>query len=285
MKAHSGNKESAPVNRILPFSMVDGKGNRSVIFLQKCNISCIYCHNPETQKMCMHCGVCLEGCPTKALARKEDKVVWDEKKCIQCDQCIKVCPNYASPRIKWMTAKQVYTEVKKNIPFIRGITVSGGECTLYPEFLVELFLLAKKDHLSCFLDSNGTIDFSHYPELVSLCDGILLDVKAWKAQVFYNLTGGDNTIVKNNLEYLVKTNKLEEIRIVCLPEEVDIEDTLHGIVKTIGKKTCYVTLKLIKFRPFGVKGKFGNKQSPDDKWMEEFKKIAVKLGFGKIRIT
>lgn len=285
MKEHPGDKKSAPVNKILPFSMVDGRGNRTVIFLQKCNISCIYCHNPETQKMCIHCGICLEGCPTKALVRKASKVVWDEEKCIQCDQCIKVCPNYASPRIKWMTAKQVYREVKKNIPFIRGITVSGGECTLYPEFLVELFLLAKKDHLSCFLDSNGTIDFSLYPELVLLCDGVLLDVKAWKSQVFYKLTGGDNTIVKSNLEYLAKTDKLEEIRIVCFPGEVDIEDILHGIVETIGKKAYGIKLKLIKFRSFGVKGPCENNQSPDDDWMEAFKKIAVKLGFGKVQIT
>lgn len=53
-------KKSVPVNRILEYSLVDGPGNRTVIFLQGCNIACHYCHNPETQKICLNCGVCIE---------------------------------------------------------------------------------------------------------------------------------------------------------------------------------------------------------------------------------
>jgi pyruvate formate lyase activating enzyme len=137
----------APVNKIIKFSAVDGPGNRTAIFLQGCNFNCKYCHNPETRALCIGCGLCVEKCPAGALslgtpdpAAKPgmpgyQKVpVFDPTKCVACDTCIHVCPNNASPRIRWMNPEEVYEEVKKQVPFIRGITVAGGECTLYPGF-------------------------------------------------------------------------------------------------------------------------------------------------------
>ena len=68
------NKITAPVNRIIPFSAVDGPGNRTAVFLQGCNIDCKYCHNPETRALCIHCGMCVQKCPTGALQLVEGKV-------------------------------------------------------------------------------------------------------------------------------------------------------------------------------------------------------------------
>lgn len=148
----------APVRRIIPNSLVDGSGNRTAIFLQGCNLRCDYCHNPETQKIYSY--------------ESSD----------------------ANSQIRWMTAEEVFNEIDKDIPFIRGITLSGGECTLYPQFIKELFILGKKAGLSCLIDSNGTIDFSLYPDLMEVCDGVMLDVKAWDKNKFKVLRGiGFNT--------------------------------------------------------------------------------------------
>lgn len=97
----------ALVNKIIPLSVVDGPGARTAIFLQGCNIACLYCHNPETQRRCVRCGVCVPACPAGALSLQREKVAWDEARCIGCDTCIKVCPHFASPKVKWMTAAQV----------------------------------------------------------------------------------------------------------------------------------------------------------------------------------
>lgn len=274
-----------PINKIIPFSMVDGPGSRTSIFLQGCNIACAYCHNPETQRVCKNCGICVDGCPGGALVVSNGKVIWDEEKCIDCDRCITVCPYYATPKVKMMDAQMVFAKVKKNIPFVQGITVSGGECTLYPEFLTELFLLAKKENLTCLIDSNGMVDLSLFPELVQVCDGVMLDIKSWDSQVYKKLTGANNDTVKKNLKYLAELDKLEELRIVCVPGEVDAELALKGIAISIADKVKDIRLKLIKFRHYGVKGRLGNMQSPDDAYMEQLAQLARELGFCNVKIV
>lgn len=236
----------APVRRIIPHSLVDGPGNRTAIFLQGCNLRCAYCHNPETQK---------------------------------------IYTDNSSTEIEWMTAKEVFEEVEKNIPFIRGITLSGGECTLYPEFLTELFTLVQKAGLSCVIDTNGSIDLSKYPELMEVCTGVMLDVKAWDEKKFKRLTGGNNEVVKKNLKYLADVNKLEEIRIVCIEDEVDTEDILKGIKTAIGYKIKTTKLRLIKFRNHGVIGRLKDANSPSDEYMNGLKEMALKIGFEKIIIS
>ncbi|MDR7238803.1 pyruvate formate lyase activating enzyme [Neobacillus drentensis] len=179
-----------------------------------------------------------------------------------------------------MTPEAVFQEVQKNIPFIRGITVSGGECTLYPNFIKELFAIANEHGLTCLIDSNGTTDFSRFPELMALSQGVMLDVKAWDEQTYQKLTKGPtNSVVKKNLQFLSDCNKLEECRIVCVPGEVDVEDVISGISQIIGEKVRKVKLKLIKFRRFGVKGRLQNTPSPDDAYMQELLQLAMDLGF------
>ncbi len=275
----------APVNKIIPFSMVDGPGSRTSVFLQGCNIHCAYCHNPETQQLCCNCLICVTGCPAKALSVQNDQVVWDEQKCVSCDHCLKICPHCASPRVRMLEAREVFERIQRNIPFIRGITVSGGECMLYPEFLGELFTRVKRAGLTALIDTNGTVDFRSYPLLTRMCDGVMLDVKSWDPQTFSTLTGTGNEVVKENLRYLAAENRLEEIRIVCLDEWVDAEAVIDGVAKTLGGKTALQNLRLIPFRPFGVRGVLENTPPPSEGRMQQLRELAEKCGFRKIRIT
>ena len=98
---------TAPVNKIIPFSSVDGYGNRTAIFLQGCNQNCLYCHNPETIRMCIACGRCVDACPANALSLQEGRVVFQIDKCCSCDTCIRICPHDASPRIRNLTPKEI----------------------------------------------------------------------------------------------------------------------------------------------------------------------------------
>lgn len=279
--------KKAVVNKIIPFSCVDGPGNRTAVFLQGCNIDCKYCHNPETRGMCTDCGVCVEKCPKGALSKNaEGKVIYDPKLCVECDTCIHVCPNNSSPRTRIMSAGEVYETVKKQIPFIRGITVSGGECMLRPEFLTELFCLAKKDGLETLIDSNGTISFKDYPKLMEVTDGVMLDIKAFDGKDFYNVTGADNEMVLKNAEYLAKTSKLDEIRVVVVQDLYDARKSVEKIGEFLAKLVDVkeIRVKLIAYRPMGVREEYSHYQIPGAELMEQLSDVLRTYGFEKIII-
>lgn len=231
----------ALVRKIIGQSTVDGLGNRTAIFLQGCNIRCAYCHNPETQAM--HDAEATE-----------------------------------------MSVTQVLDEVRKGIPFIRGITVSGGECMLQAEWLAELFAAVKNlsdecgHSLSCLIDSNGTIPFARYPQLMAHCDGVMLDVKAWDTAVYNRLTqASSNQTVKENLVWLLEHDLLTEVRIVCLPDRVDVETILRNIADifaSIGKKS---PVRLLRFRPHGVVGELAEHPMPTEKEMSDYAAFAQSL--------
>ncbi len=272
-----------PINKIIDLSTVDGPGLRTSVFVQKCNIHCLYCHNPETQQLCSNCGECVSKCPSKALSFQNHKIIWDKTKCIGCDQCILTCPNHSSPKIEYLTSSEVYERIKKNVGFIRGITVSGGECALYPSFLKELFTFAKKDRLSCLRDSNGRVDYSLYQDLRNLCDGIRLDIKSWDTNVFERLTGYPNELMKKNLKYLDSINKIEEVRIVYVPGYVDAKACLDGIKSAIEEDhVSSIRIKLITFRNNGVKGILSSHPSPTKDERNELEAYGRSLGFENI---
>ncbi len=275
----------ALVNRIIPFSSVDGPGNRTAVFLQGCNFRCLYCHNPETMSLCTHCGVCLTVCPTGALKREGERVLWDPDKCCRCDACLKVCPNSSSPRTRSMTPEQVMEEVRRNLPFVRGITVSGGECTRWPDFVRELFALAKAEGLHTLLDTNGSYDLSADPALMAVADGVMLDVKAWSPAAHQTLCGGDNAMVKQNLAFLTACGKLTEVRTVVMGNGPgDPEETVRQTaMAAAGSGARY---KIIRYRPFGVREPYRSQLTvPEDALLEALARLARDCGMTDVVIT
>lgn len=169
--------------------------------------------------------------------------------------------------------------------FLSGITVSGGECSLYPNFLLDLFTLAKKDNLNCLMDSNGMIDYSRFPKLMEVCDGVMLDIKSWDNDVYRKLVGFDNAIVKKNLKYLDDNNKIEELRIVVVDGYVDSYNCIDGIKSILDSSHLKDThLKLIRFRKNGVKGLLSNYPSPSLEAMQKLKEYAIDQGFESVEI-
>ena len=265
--------KKAAINKIIPFSNVDGAGNRLSIFFQTCPFTCLFCHNPETINPCIHCGICVPTCPSGALAMQNGKVVWDPAVCIDCDTCIKVCPHMASPKIRYMDAEEVLAEIKQVQPFIRGITVSGGECMNHAWFLEELFPKVQALGLTCLIDSNGAYDFAKYSSLLAQCDGVMLDVKAFDPKFHEEITGSSNAMVLHNLRYLLSAGKLTEVRTILYPGmDLQNERTVSAVASLIQDQCDY---KLIRYRPYGVRDEglafFGNRTTSE----EELKKFAT----------
>lgn len=275
----------AIVNKIIPFSAVDGPGNRTAVFLQGCNLDCKFCHNPETIHPCIHCGSCVPYCQPGALTMVDGRVIYDITKCVLCDECFHHCPHGSSPRTRELTAVEVMAEVKKNLPFIRGITVSGGECTLWRDFLVEMLGLAKKEGLHTLLDSNGTYDFSADPELMAVTDGVMLDVKAWTGEDHRRVTGQDNQMVLQNLRWLAGRGKLPEVRTVVVPGLFDCEQTIRETAALLRELGCLDTrYKAICYRPMGVREEYKSFESPSRELLQKLAGIAESYGLTDVVI-
>ena len=270
---------TAPVNRIILFSNVDGPGNRTSVFFQGCNFRCRFCHNPETIQLCSDCGACVSACPKGALAVSAGRVVWNPAACVQCDICLKTCPRSASPRVRWITAEEVVREIRRAFPYIEGVTVSGGECTLRTEFLLELFPMIRAEGKTCLLDSNGSFDFETDPALLDVCDGVMLDVKAVGPEWSRFLLGASPEPVLKNLAFLLHAGKLQEVRTVILPHrDAENEETVRYTAGVIGNACDY---KIIRYRPFGVREEqrkvLGDEETSRE-YAERFAALARSLG-------
>lgn len=272
------------VNKLIPMSVVDGPGNRFAIFLQGCNFNCKYCHNPETIHRCIHCGDCVATCPADALSFVDGNVVWDPAKCVDCDKCIATCTHGASPKVRAMSAADLMAEIEKAMPFIEGISVSGGEATLQAKELIPLFYMAKEKGLTALIDSNGGMDFSEgdLNRLLEISDGVMLDVKAWEHEDHLRITGRDNGVVKKNLAYLAEADKIEELRFVLL-DTLDNEHTLREAAKVLGERIHTTRAKLISYRHFGVRRDYLDElRAPDREEKERLIALAKDLGFKEV---
>ncbi|MBQ1900395.1 MAG: YjjW family glycine radical enzyme activase [Erysipelotrichaceae bacterium] len=275
-------KITAPVNKIIPFSNVDGPSNRMAIFFQGCPFNCRFCHNPETIHMCNDCGDCIKTCPVGALSLKEGKVTWNKDLCVNCDTCIKTCRHDASPKVTRMTADELMEKILEVSPYIQGITLSGGECTLQKEFIKELFPKVKALGLTTLLDSNGSLDFESNEDILEYCDGVMLDVKAYNKEFSDWLIRYPNDVVLKNLDHLLATGKLEEVRTLIFPDrDKENEATVRYVAETIKDRCRY---KIIRYRQFGVREEYrkelGNFTTGEDYAMR-YVELARSLGASK----
>ena len=276
----------APVNKIIPFSNVDGPSNRTAVFFQGCPFNCKFCHNPETINLCKNCGICVERCPARALSFSDaGKVVWDADRCVKCDTCISVCPHDASPKVTMMSVQDVMRQIRRTLPYIDGITVSGGDCTLYMDFLLDLFREVKGLGITCLIDSNGSFDFRKDPRILEVCDGVMLDVKAAAPEWHRELVGTGNALILENLTYLLSAGKLHEVRTVIFPgRDRENEETVAYVSRIIGDRCGY---KNIRYRPYGVRKQFLpmlGEDTAEAEYAERYAVLARSLGAVQARV-
>ena len=140
--------------------------------------------------------------------------------------------------------------------------------------------LAKAQGLDTLLDSNGSYDFSRDEKLLSVTDGVMLDIKAWDAQEHLHVTGCSNETVLKNLAYLAQTGKLEEVRTVIVPGLFDAEGTVQNVSRALAPHLHLrdIRYKIIAYRPMGVRNDYLSLRSPTQEELQRHAQIAYDNG-------
>lgn len=204
------------INNIVPFSNCDGPGNRLVIFVQGCNLDCIYCHNFETINVCNNCLACVEHCSTQALTIVDSKVNFNQELCVNCNQCLYTCPNSSTPKAKEYSVQELSDMIIKYSDFIDGITFSGGECTLYYKEIAQIVELIKPHSIEVLLDTNGLFNLESLLPLINEIDGLMIDIKSLNNNL--ELTGLNYSNL-DIINHLISISKVAELRTVDLGDE------------------------------------------------------------------
>lgn len=199
---------------LIPFSAVDGPGNRTVIFLQGCNLNCMYCHNPETI----------------AIGNQSE--------------------------VTEVSVQSLWEKIEPYQPFVSGVTISGGECTLQGDFLIEFCKALKTKGVHVLLDSNGLMSAQRLSELMAVTEGFMFDVKAVNVAAHMKLTGVSNEVILENVAQAAQSHKVFEIRTVLYENNESTVETLDWVCHLINHTDPNIRYKLIQYRAHGVRTEF-----------------------------
>lgn len=247
-------------------SLEDGTGIRSVVFFKGCPLRCIFCHNPESQdamveiafsaKDCIRCGNCEKACPEKAINLANPEHI-DRDKCTRCGECVSVCPGNGLRAIGTYYEVEALAEILlRDIAFYRhsggGVTLSGGECTIYPEYLESLLKLLKANRIHTVLETAGYFEYDTFKQkILPYIDLIYYDIKIANVNAHTRFIGRPNQKIFDNLRCLLKEERVEVLpRIPLIPGITSTHENLSSIVNFLCEAGAD-TVSLLPYNPMG----------------------------------
>jgi pyruvate formate lyase activating enzyme len=257
---------SGTIFNIMRYSIHDGPGIRTTVFLKGCPASCLWCHNPEAlsdkvqlmyrKDRCRHCGDCATACPHDAISLQDGETVTDRKRCLQCGACVNVC--YAEARElvgRRMKVSDLMEEIARDIPFFEesggGITFSGGEPLQQHEFLQQLLKACKARGLHTAVDTTGYAPPEILQRIGEWTDLFLYDLKLMDDLRHREFTGIPNGVILQNLKDLAFRGKQVLIRVPLVP---GINDSLENI-REMGRFVAMLpNVKEIELLPYHAAG-------------------------------
>ena len=247
-------------------STEDGPGIRTTVFFKGCPLSCTWCQNPEAMdpqveigfypQHCIGCFDCEEVCPEGAIIKEAEARI-DRSRCTRCGACAEVCPGKGIQKIG------VYYEVDALLEYLLrdrafydasggGVTLSGGEPTLWPEYAGSLLMKLKLEGIHTALQTCGYFEYSVFMEqMLPWLDLIMYDLKLIDSQDHLRCTGRNNKRILENFRQLLNEDIGIMPRIPLIPEFTTSAENLIGIsgfLREIGLQRC----SLLPYNPLGL---------------------------------
>lgn len=307
--SHVSTKTSGFVFDIQRFSLDDGPGIRTAVFLKGCPLRCVWCSNPESQKLepelayfssnCVLCAQCVKNCPEKALTVGKEKILIDRRHCTVCGECEKHCNHGALQIIgKKMSVSEVIAEVLRDRPFYEesggGITITGGEPLFQADFTASLLQASRKEMIGTAIETCGFGSRESFQKIVEYTDIVLFDVKLISEDLSSKYTGVTSEGIIQNLKTVDSLGKDIYIRFPLIPGYTDTEENLFAIAGLVKSLQNVIEIDILPFHQYG-KHKYSSLgyeypledkdpiQRDDAGWVTDFfeeKNIRVKL-FGQ----
>lgn len=237
------------------YAINDGPGIRITIFSKGCPLACRWCHNPESispniQKMfaaakCIGCGACVRICPYDACQLTAEGVVTDCAACQVCGQCAEACPSKATEMSgHYETVADLLHEIEKERVFFDqsggGVTFSGGEPLMHPEFLIEMLDACGLQNIHRTVDTSGLAKTEIVLEVASRTELFLYDLKLMDSKKHREFTGVGNELILLNLQRLAETGVAIQIRVPLIGgvniDPDNIETTAQFVANLAGEK-------------------------------------------------
>ena len=244
----------------------DGPGIRSVVFFKGCSLRCVFCHNPESQDQekeiafsemeCIFCGKCADACPQGAIDLNLPGRIKREA-CTRCGDCVNVCPGNGLRIIGQYYSVETLTEIllRDRSFYIHsggGVTLSGGECTLYPDYLNALLKSMKANDIHVVLETSGFFDYQTFRrKILPYVDLIYYDIKFADPEVHKRYTGKSNRKISDNLKQLLQeTDVLVHPRVPLVPGITATRENLKAIIDILCEAGAE-DVSLLPYNPMG----------------------------------
>jgi pyruvate formate lyase activating enzyme len=237
---------TAPVFDIQRFSLHDGPGIRSLVFLKGCALHCPWCQNPESQAhgaiiafhsdRCARSFECEAACPEDAIQRTGFRIIHD--RCTRCERCIDACPSGALRLIgEEHTPEQLMKKLRADVPYYDssggGVTFTGGEPTLHPLFLEHVLDLCANESIHTNLETAGTFTLEKWAPILAKLDLIYFDLKLLDPEEHARHLGGSFERIEKNAVALAEMKLPVQFRMPVIPGFTDTDANLEHAIELL----------------------------------------------------